>query len=116
MTYVLIGDLHPALRADVLRRRHELGLRSTSGRSGSGRRSDGELRSASREGEYWRLVTGGFLHDPSNLLHILFNMYILYWLGTMLEPVLGHVRFVALYFASLLAGSFGALVADAARR
>jgi membrane associated rhomboid family serine protease len=64
------------------------------------------------QGEYWRLITGGFLHDPDNLLHILFNMYILYWLGTMLEPVLGHVRFAALYFASLLAGSFGALVAE----
>src|SRR5215208_2690101 len=64
------------------------------------------------DGEVWRLVTGAFLHDPSNPLHILFNMYILYWLGTMLEPVLGHVRFVALYFASLLAGSFGALVAS----
>jgi membrane associated rhomboid family serine protease len=63
-------------------------------------------------GEYWRLVTGGFLHDPRNPLHILFNMYILYWLGTMLEPALGHLRFVALYFASLLAGSFGALVAS----
>jgi membrane associated rhomboid family serine protease len=62
-------------------------------------------------GEPWRLVTGAFLHDPANPLHILFNMYILYWLGTMLEPVLGHVRFVALYFASLLAGSFGALIA-----
>ncbi len=64
------------------------------------------------EGEYWRLITGGFLHDPGNILHILFNMYILYWLGTMLEPVLGHVKFAALYFASLLAGSFGAIVAD----
>jgi membrane associated rhomboid family serine protease len=63
------------------------------------------------DGEVWRLVTGAFLHDPANPLHILFNMYILYWLGTMLEPVLGHVRFVALYFASLLAGSFGALIA-----
>jgi membrane associated rhomboid family serine protease len=61
--------------------------------------------------EVYRLVTGAFLHDPSNPLHLFFNMYILYWLGTMLEPVLGHVRFVALYFASLLAGSFGALVA-----
>jgi membrane associated rhomboid family serine protease len=58
--------------------------------------------------DYWRLVTAGFLH--SGLLHIGFNMYILYWLGTMLEPSLGHVRFVALYFASLLAGSFGALL------
>ncbi len=59
------------------------------------------------EGEYWRLVTGAFLHD--GLLHIGFNMYILYWLGTMLEPAMGHVRFSALYFASLLAGSFGAI-------
>ena len=58
--------------------------------------------------DYYRLVTAGFLH--SGLLHIGFNMYILYWLGTMLEPALGHPRFVALYFASLLAGSAGALV------
>ncbi len=60
--------------------------------------------------QYWRLITGGFLHD--GFIHIGFNMYILYWLGTMLEPALGHVRFTALYFASLLAGSFGAIVAD----
>jgi membrane associated rhomboid family serine protease len=64
------------------------------------------------DGEYYRLVTGAFLHDPNNPLHIAFNMYILYWLGTMLEPVLGHLRFGALYFASLLAGSFGALIAN----
>jgi membrane associated rhomboid family serine protease len=37
-------------------------------------------------------------------------MYILYWLGTMLEPPLGHARFVALYFTSLVSGSFGALL------
>jgi membrane associated rhomboid family serine protease len=60
--------------------------------------------------EYWRLITGAFLH--SGILHIGFNMYILYWLGTMLEPSLGHARFIALYFASLLAGSFGALLLD----
>jgi membrane associated rhomboid family serine protease len=58
--------------------------------------------------DYYRLVTAGFLH--SGLLHIGFNMYILYWLGTMLEPSLGHARFLALYLASLLAGSFGALL------
>ena len=58
--------------------------------------------------DYWRLITAGFLH--SGLLHVGFNMYILYWLGTMLEPSLGHVRFTALYFASLLAGSLGALL------
>jgi membrane associated rhomboid family serine protease len=58
--------------------------------------------------DYWRLITAGFLH--SGLLHIGFNMYILYWLGTMLEPALGHARFLALYMTSLLAGSFGALL------
>jgi membrane associated rhomboid family serine protease len=62
------------------------------------------------QGEYWRLLTGGFLHDVSNPLHIGFNMYILWWLGRMMEPALGHVRFVALYLASLLAGSFGAIL------
>jgi membrane associated rhomboid family serine protease len=59
-------------------------------------------------GEYWRLVTSGFLH--AGLLHIAFNMYLLYILGQMIEPSIGHVRFVALYFTSLLAGSFGALL------
>jgi membrane associated rhomboid family serine protease len=59
-------------------------------------------------GDWWRLITGGFLH--AGLIHIGFNMYILYWLGSMLEPAIGHVRFAALYVASLLAGSFGALL------
>ena len=58
--------------------------------------------------EYWRLITGGFLH--AGLLHIGFNMYLLYVLGRTLEPALGSVRFGLLYFASLLAGSAGALI------
>src|SRR3954452_634676 len=61
-------------------------------------------------GEVYRPRQGAFLHAPSNPLHLFFTMYILYWLGTMLEPALGHLRFVALYFASLLAGSLGALL------
>ena len=60
------------------------------------------------DGEYWRLVTGGFLH--AGLLHIGFNMYLLWILGQMLEPQLGSGRFAALYFTALLWGSFGALV------
>jgi membrane associated rhomboid family serine protease len=62
--------------------------------------------------EYWRLLTSGFLH--AGLLHIAFNMYALYWLGNMLEPMLGHARFVALYLAALLCGSLGALLASGA--
>ena len=63
------------------------------------------------EHQYWRLVTSGFLH--ANLLHIGFNMYLLYLLGMMLEPAIGSGRFAAIYFTSLLAGSFGALFATA---
>jgi membrane associated rhomboid family serine protease len=58
--------------------------------------------------EYWRLVTGGFLH--AGLLHIGFNMYLLWILGQMLEPTLGSGRFAALYATALLWGSFGALL------
>lgn len=59
-------------------------------------------------GDYWRLVTSGFLH--AGIVHILFNMYILWILGQMLEPVIGSVRFGVVYFTSLLAGSFGAIL------
>ena len=59
-------------------------------------------------GDWWRLVTSGFLHY--GILHIALNMYILWWLGRELEPSLGHVRFAAIYFASMLCGSFGALL------
>ena len=58
--------------------------------------------------EYWRLLTAGFLHD--GLFHILVNMLSLYWVGIVLEPAIGSVNFAAVYFASLLAGSFGALL------
>jgi membrane associated rhomboid family serine protease len=59
-------------------------------------------------GDWWRIVTGGFLH--AGLLHIAFNMYFVYFLGNMLEPAIGKVRFAALYFVSLLGGSLGALL------
>lgn len=58
--------------------------------------------------EYWRLITGGFLH--AGIIHILFNMYFLYVLGPQLEEAAGRVRFAVLYFTSLLTGSFGALL------
>ena len=59
-------------------------------------------------GEWWRIVTGGFLH--AGLFHIALNMFALYVLGTLLEPAIGTPRFLAVYFASLLAGAFGALL------
>jgi membrane associated rhomboid family serine protease len=61
-------------------------------------------------GEWWRLVTGGFLH--ANLMHIGFNMFLLWLLGSELEPFLGRMRFGLLYLTSLLAGSFGVMLLD----
>ena len=58
--------------------------------------------------EYWRIVTSGFLHD--GLLHLLINMLSLYFVGMSLEPAIGRVNFAAVYLASLLTGSFGALL------
>lgn len=62
------------------------------------------------EGEWWRLVTGGFLH--ATVWHLAFNMFALWSLGEVLERVLGPVRFVAAYFSCLLAGSFGVMLLD----
>jgi membrane associated rhomboid family serine protease len=70
---------------------------------------DGGLsRAAIHNGELWRLITSGFLH--AGLFHLLFNMYALYILGQLLEPAVGKLRFGVIYFVSLLAGSFGALL------
>src|SRR5688500_3291863 len=62
------------------------------------------------DGEWSRIVTGGFLH--AGLLHLRFNMFALYFLGTRLEPAIGPCRFAGLYFVSLLGGPFGALLLD----
>jgi membrane associated rhomboid family serine protease len=60
------------------------------------------------DGEYWRLVTSGFLH--AGLFHLLTNMLSLWILGSMIEPAVGTLRFAVIYFVSLLCGSFGALL------
>jgi membrane associated rhomboid family serine protease len=62
------------------------------------------------DGEVWRLVTGGFLH--AGIIHILFNMYLLYVLGQQLEATLGNARFAALYAIGLLGGALGVMVLD----
>lgn len=81
------------------------------GGGGSTLVSDGWVaRSLIEQGEYWRLVTAGFLHE--GLLHLLFNMFALYVLGGLLEPAVGKLRFGIIYFVSLLAGSFGALLLE----
>jgi membrane associated rhomboid family serine protease len=60
------------------------------------------------QGEWYRLVTSGFVHF--GIIHFAFNMLLLFQLGQLLEPAVGRIRFGLLYFASLLGGSAGALL------
>jgi membrane associated rhomboid family serine protease len=58
--------------------------------------------------EYYRLLTSGFLH--LDILHIASNMYVLYWVGRLLEPAIGRRRFLAIYFTGMLAGALGVII------
>lgn len=59
-------------------------------------------------GEWWRIYTSAFLH--AGLLHLGFNMYLLWMLGGMLEPALGRVRFLLVAYTALVGGSLGVLL------
>ena len=61
-------------------------------------------------GDWWRVISGGFLH--AGFLHLGLNMYVLYIAGSILEPGIGTPRFLGIYFVSLIAGSLGALILD----
>ncbi|MGH2934483.1 MAG: rhomboid family intramembrane serine protease [Gaiellaceae bacterium] len=60
------------------------------------------------QGDWWRLITSAFLH--ASVLHIAFNMFALWVIGTPVEHYLGRARFIGLYLVSGLAGSAGALI------
>jgi membrane associated rhomboid family serine protease len=63
-----------------------------------------------QNGEWYRIFTSGFVH--ANLLHLAFNMLIIYQVSLMLEPVLGPVRYTLTYISCLIGGSAGALLLD----
>lgn len=102
-TYILIAINVIAFLAEI-----GTGSGGLSGVSGSVARNFWLVGIEVSNGEWYRLVTGGFLH--AGLMHILFNMFALYVVGRVLESGIGTPRFLALYFASLLAGAFGALL------
>ena len=62
------------------------------------------------EGEWWRMFTGGFLH--AGFIHLAFNMFLLWMLGSQLERLLGATSYLILYFGSLLSGALGVMLLD----
>jgi membrane associated rhomboid family serine protease len=58
-------------------------------------------------GQIWRLLSYAFLHDPSSLMHLLFNMLFLWWFGSDVEDLYGPKEFLIFYlFAAVVGGMF----------
>ena len=72
--------------------------------------SDGQIHGVA-EGEWWRLITAGFLH--AGLMHLLFNCLALYTLGTPFEALYGRIRYAILLLISLVAGSYASITFNA---
>lgn len=62
------------------------------------------------DGEYWRILTSGFLH--ADLLHIAFNMYALYLFGPYVERAVGRTSATLCYLGGLVGGSLAVLLFD----
>jgi membrane associated rhomboid family serine protease len=68
---------------------------------------------ASGDYEPWRMLTSAFTHSPDSIFHILLNMLSVFVFGRVLEPMLGRVRFLALFLLSALGGSLAVEVIGA---
>ena len=61
-----------------------------------------------RAGQYYRLLTGIFLH--ANLIHLGFNCYALYVIGTQIENFLGKLKYIIIYLVSGIVGVFFSII------
>lgn len=56
-----------------------------------------------RAGQWWRLITAGFLH--AGFEHLLMNCLTLYLIGYYVEGLFGHWRIAALFLTSVIGGN-----------
>jgi rhomboid protease GluP len=77
---------------------------------GTGSEMDGRVlyafgakyREAIQSGEWWRLITAGFLHG--GILHILMNSYALFIVGSQVEQDYGVNRYIVFYIFTTVTG------------
>ncbi|MCH8570997.1 rhomboid family intramembrane serine protease [Nesterenkonia sp. AY15] len=67
------------------------------------------LQTSSWAFEPWRMLTSALVHSPANAMHLLFNMFALWFIGRAIEPALGPLRYIALLTLSALGGSVAVL-------
>ena len=53
----------------------------------------------------WRIVTYGFCHDKSSPLHIIFNMFVLWMFGRLIESIYGRREFLCFFLAGIVASA-----------
>ena len=62
------------------------------------------------DGQWYRIITAAFVH--AGIIHLLFNMIVLWWLGGALERYAGTTRMGLIFLTSVVWGSAGALLLD----
>ncbi len=67
-----------------------------------------KLREALQYGQWWRLVTAGFLHG--GLIHILMNSWVLFDVGAQIEQIYGSARLIVIYFMATVFGFYASAV------
>lgn len=61
-----------------------------------------------RSNTWYEVISSGFLHG--SFTHLLVNMFVLYFFGSVMEGVLGPVQFTALYISALAFSSIPSFV------
>ena len=61
------------------------------------------------KGEYGRILWAVFLH--SDITHLFHNMFLLFFLGSMIEKEIGHAKYALIYFLSGIGGNLLSLAA-----
>lgn len=61
-------------------------------------------------GEWWRMLTAGFVHSQSNIAHVGMNMFTLWMFGQALEPIMGKWKYLITYLLSIIGGSVAVML------
>jgi len=64
-------------------------------------------------GEWWRIITSAFFH--LGLLHLAFNMYVLYLYGQVAEQMYGRLEYAAIYLLCAAGGSVLTILVEPAQ-
>lgn len=67
--------------------------------------------------EWYRIISHGFIHDRNSIFHLIFNMYVLYSFGNIVEQILGNALgglgvayYLILYFGGMIVASIPSIV------